>query len=77
MLSPIRNCEVHAEEPDGKMKWTKMSLSEKGESLDKLDRGIRLSAVEHDYGVNEATICFVKKKEQSTDSATASDPTIM
>jgi hypothetical protein len=73
MPSLIRACEVRAEEPEGKTKWTKVYLSEKGE-MDKSDRGIRLSAVEHDYGVNEATICFVKKNEEVTGSVKASDP---
>jgi hypothetical protein len=45
----VRACHVRAEELEDTTKWIKMSLFEKGEVLDKLDRGVSPSTFEHQY----------------------------
>jgi hypothetical protein len=56
---------VHAdEELEDKQKRKVMSLLEKVEVLDKLDRGTRNSTVGRRYDVNKSIIHFIKKKRR-------------
>ena len=56
--------DVHAEEElENKQKRKVMSLLEKVEVLDKLDRGMRNSTVGLRYDVNKSIIHFIEKNE--------------
>jgi hypothetical protein len=51
------------EELEGKKKREVMSLLQKMEVLDKVDRGMSIAVIRHHYGGNESTLCLIKKRE--------------
>jgi len=61
--SPVEGAVDADEELEDKHKWKMMSVFEKVEVLDKLDRGVRNSTVGRRYDVNKSIIYFVKKNE--------------
>jgi hypothetical protein len=60
---PVEGAVDADEELEVKQKWKVISVFEKVEVLDKLDRGVRNSTVGRRYDVNKSIIYFIKKNE--------------
>jgi hypothetical protein len=57
------------DELKNKKNWKVMSLLNKVEVLDKLDRGIRSTAIRCNHVINESRIYFFKKMKKRTGEA--------